>query len=982
MAGQQTSIRYNPQDHIHKLDLTPRTQGVLDQRELTIQAYQTTLTFDFAKLDEVMKGAWLTPQRRLGVFSRCTTNGSSALSVVLGLQDDLKIRAYDYDERRPLWYSWQDAVVDTVYVRYFKDESGLLRFTTTGGGRRITEDRLYEFNSSLLSIPKAAVSKRQFDLARIRELCFSRFADRLYMIRFSDPSGEEYRSIDHALFQSRQYIDADAERLKEVRADSLVKIESFDSDIEVFHDELSAAINVRFFIRGLSGSLRLRFPKIRYKSQLKTEEEHTRVFYRVADATVKTILEDDYYYMHERRSLDELSIDLGMFPDMVDPTPFREVLTSAEERSRFFRELDLGKAWQHWRPHLQAIDELIASEEVASDIRRILSEMLSCEPGLSQQLLSECLPDAKMHRLGALVAGMLADSYQSLPAQQRGQAEAVLLAWAIEREQDSWDVDSETGHFGALNLRWQIDDIAFDAFPAILWKLVGVLHARLMSASSGTASLLSKYHWCMAAAKELPVHHGKNPAALRLVAADCIPRTPDEASSILKSPVSSFNALDESILDQFGLPLWPLLTVSRVDGTLQIANEGTGAAIAFMVKTNEVDAPINGVDLAAGQVQQTDVASDDPTINVEFQKFGQTYCLELPVENRELKTVRIESIPSLPQVINRKRLADQRKYRESIDPTGIVIGSSPALLEVFEHIHHANLMDAPPPVLLLGEPGVGKTHIARLIHESSDRASKEFKVVNAGSGGGDLNIQRGEWVGYSKGHGIQGIDKTGRPGHLMNAHGGTLFVDEFASLSYELQVIFLSVLDKRCIEKVGGDSFQPDVRCVFATNADLEQAVEAGAVRRDLLDRIPVTFTIPSLRERKGDILAIAKHFAGARQFSDRSLLAILRHEWPGNIRELQNEMARSVARIKSDGVSIIEVTHLSLPKEVISAIDQMDNDGVRSSLWSIGDEIARSEGFEMGSGLQRRTGEIMGVGEPQASKMYQALGLGRQASA
>ena len=122
----------------------------------------------------------------------------------------LTIRAYDYDERRPLWFTWQNAIVDTVNIHYFQDEHGLLRFMTTGGGRRITDDRLHEFNSTFLGIPKDAVSKRQFDLDKLRHLCFSRFADRLYMVRFSDPSGKEYRSIDHALFQSRKYIDPNA----------------------------------------------------------------------------------------------------------------------------------------------------------------------------------------------------------------------------------------------------------------------------------------------------------------------------------------------------------------------------------------------------------------------------------------------------------------------------------------------------------------------------------------------------------------------------------------------------------------------------------------------------------------------------------------------------------------------------------------------------------------------------------------------------
>src|SRR5262249_10462217 len=314
------SSRYDPKDHIQPLVVAPRAEGILDQREITIHSYQTTVPFDFDALDAALGKAWLTPQIRFGVFSRIPSTGRQALNLVLGLQDELTIRAYDYDERRPLWYSWRDAVVDTVNLHYFRDKDGLLRFTTAGGGRRITDDRLHDFNSAFLRVPEEAVSKRQFDLDKLRELCFKRFADRLYMIRFADPSAMEYRSIDHALFQSRQYIDPNAERLKEISTDKKVKIESFDSDIPVKTDELASSILVRFFIRGSSGSLRLRFPKVTYKRELKTPEDQAIVFYHLAHATVNAILDADYY-THQPRSLDELSADLGMFPEMVDLTP-------------------------------------------------------------------------------------------------------------------------------------------------------------------------------------------------------------------------------------------------------------------------------------------------------------------------------------------------------------------------------------------------------------------------------------------------------------------------------------------------------------------------------------------------------------------------------------------------------------------------------------------------------------------------------------
>lgn len=973
------SSRYEPKNHIQPLVVAPRADGVLDQREITIQSYQTTVPFDHAKLDAGLGSAWLTPQIRFGVFARIDTTAKDSLNVVLGLQDDLTIRAYDYDERRPLWFTWQDAVVDTVNIRYFKDEDGLLRFTTTGGGRRITDDRLHEFNSGFLGIAKDAVNKRQFDLDKLRELCFNRFADRLYMLRFSDPSAEEYHSIDHAMFQSRRYIDPDAERFREISTDNDVTVESFESDIGVKTSDLASEIKVRFLIRGLSGSLRLSFPKVQYKTQLTSPQEEVRVFYQLVDVTASSILDTDYY-AHHRRSLDDLSVDLGMFPDMVDLAPFTEVLIAAEARREFLMGIDLAEKWSKWQPHLRAIDELIVSDVVATDVTGILEELVRNNPKTTARMFTACREDAKTHRVACIVATLLARELQTIPSAERAQVEGQLLAWAIESECDSWDVDSETGEFGALGLRWRLDDVAFDALPAILWKLVGVTHGRLISSSDDPTPLLSKFDWCITAAKCLPPHHSKNPAALRLVAEGRVPKSVSEAGRVLKGPVSNLRELDESALNHFGLPLWPLLTASRRNGKVDLTNHGIGTALAATIQTGNVgtrndEAPA-AFDLSPGETVSLPTPGDRASIDVQFEKYGRSFRVALPIVGDQSPTVVLDKRRIAPTTINRKRLASQRECRKKIDPNGVVIGSSPALLEIFERIHHANLTDGPPAVLLLGEPGVGKTHIAELLHRSSSRASKPFEVVNAGGGGGDINLQRGEWIGYGKGHGIQHIDKKGQPGHLAKANNGTLFIDEFASFSSELQAIFLSVLEKRVVQMVGGESFTPDVRCILATNVDLEKAVAAGTFRRDLLDRIPVTIRIPPLRERSGDILLLARKFAGDHSVADRSLIALLRHQWPDNIRGLQRKMASAIARMKTEKAATIGIDHFDLPADIVSEVAGLDEEVCRLELWTLADAIARDEGYAPGSGLQHRAGEIMGVGDGQASKAYKAFGL------
>lgn len=970
--------QHDPKNHIHRLPSPPRGEGVVDQREITVQSYRTTMPFGFDSLDRSLNEAWLNPQIRLGVLARIPSTDQKALTVVLGLQDELTVRAYDYDSRRSLWYSWQDAIVETVKLQYYRDEDGLLCFTTMGGGHRISDDVLYSFNSEFLDIRRDFVTKRYFDLFKLRDLCFRRFRDRLYMIRFAEPSKNQYRTIDVGQFQSRKYIDPNAERLKEISSDQQARIESFDSDIEVQTEDLMSSIQVRFYIRGLSGSLRLRFPKVPYKSRPETDREQAQVFYRIVNIAVNAILDGDYY-THQTRTLDELSADLGLFSDSVDLTPFRETLARKKLRETFFHNLDLEERWSKWEPHLRVIDELLASNEIIAHVKSLLDELVRRAPRIAVHLLVVCQDDPPKCRVGGLVALALASHLQSVPQELRAQVEEEILSWAVAREEESWDIDADSSEICVFNLRRRIDDFAFDFFPIILWKLLGVLHARLRACTGDVGALLQKYAWCITAARNVPAHHSKSRPALRLVSADRVPSSTRDATQVLKVPVGDLRALDDAVLSQFGLPLWPLLTATRHNGKVALRNDGIGAALTVIARVGEQptanNKPPTARDIPSGGTVTLELPDNLSSVNVQFEKFGRTYQLRLPVVADAASAT--AGAKNLPVIINRKRLKEQRTYRERIDPERIVVGASPALLQLFEHIHHANTTDGPPPVLLLGEPGVGKTHIAKLLHQSSNRASQKFKAVNAGGGGGgDINIQRGEWIGYGKGHGIHGIDKKGRAGHLMHADGGTLFIDEFAALSLDLQVIFLSVLEKRSIEKIGGESLTPDVRCIFATNADIAREVAKGSLRSDLLDRIPIRILIPPLRERLGDVLLLAKRFAAEHSITDRCLIALLRYQWPGNVRELQNKMLAAKAKQKTEGKNAIDLGHLDLPADTASVVEAMDENCCRRELWTVADEIARNEGFEQGAGLQRRAGEILGVSEAQASKMYRELGL------
>lgn len=625
---------YDPQKHIQHLAVAPRSEGILDQREITIQSYQTTMPFDFKALDEGLERGWLSPAISFGVFSRTPSTNTASCAVVLGLQDDLSVRTYDYDERRPLWFAWQNVIVDTVSIRYFIDDNGSLRFTTTGGGRRITEDRLQEFNSTFLRIPKEAVSKRQFDLIKLRDLCFDRFLDHLYMVKFSDPSGEEYRSIDHAQFQSRQYIDPDAGRLREVRGDTQVKIESFDSDISVRPEALVGPVQVRFFLRGLSGSLRLRFPKLTYKKQIATPDEQAHVFYDIVDLTVDSILDADYY-AENLYSLADLELEPTMFPGMVDLSPFKEVLLNAKPRKEFFEILDLSDEWYKWQPHLQAIDELVQITGIDEDVSTLVHTLAARDPLLTTTLLSKCREDARLHRLGYMVAEALSTRLQSIPADVRARAEEALLSWAVDREQESWDVDADTGEILVYDLRWKTADLSLDVLPAVLRKLVGLIHARLTGADGETGALLRRFDWCMGVAKGLPPNHSKLAPSLRLVSENRVPSSIGDAAKVLKSRITGLGALDDEVMEQFGLPLWPHMVASREDGVVTLRNTGVGIAWTLsatpsgtLFRDKEVLAPI---DLCPDRSLQLSVSGSPTELEVRFAKYGVEYQVQVPI---------------------------------------------------------------------------------------------------------------------------------------------------------------------------------------------------------------------------------------------------------------------------------------------------------------------------------------------------------------
>ncbi|WP_026842266.1 sigma-54-dependent Fis family transcriptional regulator [Citrifermentans bremense] len=229
-----------------------------------------------------------------------------------------------------------------------------------------------------------------------------------------------------------------------------------------------------------------------------------------------------------------------------------------------------------------------------------------------------------------------------------------------------------------------------------------------------------------------------------------------------------------------------------------------------------------------------------------------------------------------------------------------VLGNSPAFIAAYELLMQA--VDSQITVLLLGETGVGKEVFARMLHEKGARSAESFIAINCAAIPHDL--VESELFGVEKGA-FTGAHIS-RPGRFERADGGTLFLDEVGDLPLSAQAKLLRVLQEGEVERLGGTkTHKVNVRLVAATNIDLRNLVEAGKFRTDLYYRLnALQIHIPSLRERKLDILLLAKHFLKKysaingkklRGFSDKAKLALLAYQWPGNIRELQNVVERGV---------------------------------------------------------------------------------------
>ncbi|MFH1468379.1 MAG: sigma-54-dependent Fis family transcriptional regulator [Pseudomonadota bacterium] len=252
---------------------------------------------------------------------------------------------------------------------------------------------------------------------------------------------------------------------------------------------------------------------------------------------------------------------------------------------------------------------------------------------------------------------------------------------------------------------------------------------------------------------------------------------------------------------------------------------------------------------------------------------------------------------------------------------GGIIAQSRRMQQVVDLACRVAKVDA--TVLITGESGTGKERIARLVHEESTRAAGPFIAVNCGAIAETL--LESELFGHARGA-FTGATSD-RPGLFEAANGGTLLLDEVGEVSPSMQVKLLRVLQEREVRRVGENkSRKVDVRVVAATNRDLSRSVAGDTFRKDLYYRLKVVeLNVPSLRERRDDILPLARVLlADATRRMGRKITGLapstadqlLRYEWPGNVRELENAMERAVALARGTRVEVED-----LPEEVRCAV-------------------------------------------------------------
>ena len=302
---------------------------------------------------------------------------------------------------------------------------------------------------------------------------------------------------------------------------------------------------------------------------------------------------------------------------------------------------------------------------------------------------------------------------------------------------------------------------------------------------------------------------------------------------------------------------------------------------------------------------------------VNAMKAGAADYISKPIDLDELQLI-IERIAGQRTIVRENRLLKKQLRGKEVTPDRIIFKSAP-MAEVVNLV--GRVAKSRAAVLIQGESGTGKELIARLIHDLSPRSQNPMTIVNCAAL--SEHLLESELFGHEKGA-FTGASAL-RRGRFEEADGGTLFLDEIGELDNSVQVKLLRFLQEKEYQRVGGNrTFHSDVRVISATNRDLEKEIKKGRFREDLFYRLNVvSINIPPLRDRREDLPPLMTYFL--RQFSEENGLNIkgfsskardllMKYDYPGNVRELENILERAVVIARGDHV---ETSDLPFPERL-----------------------------------------------------------------
>jgi two-component system, NtrC family, response regulator AtoC len=370
---------------------------------------------------------------------------------------------------------------------------------------------------------------------------------------------------------------------------------------------------------------------------------------------------------------------------------------------------------------------------------------------------------------------------------------------------------------------------------------------------------------------------------------------------------------------------------------------------------------------------------------VKAMKLGAYDYISKPFNLDEITIIIKKALETMSLREEVRILKEQQKT--NIRPYNI-IGKSRAIQSVLDMITKIAQSDA-STVLIQGESGTGKELVARAVHMNSARAEKPFMAINCAAL--PENLLESELLGHEKGAFTDA--KAQKKGLLELADGGSVFLDEIGDMAYAMQAKLLRILEDRTFKRVGGvKDIHVDVRIISATNQDVKKLMDSGGFRKDLYYRLQVVpIYLPPLRDRKEDILPLAKYFIesfnmefhkNVREISEKAREFLVRYDWPGNVRELKNVIERAMILENEDILLLehlpIELVSGSMPTAAVSTLSpeigfSFPNDGM--SLEKVEEELVK-QALAVSGGNQSKAADMLGVQRDAFRRRMKKFGL------